>query len=102
MLPALECPELCKNECNETSSFCDCGSATCKCKAVFYKDDCVMDLWLLLDANMANVLPNILAESFLLQAKRAFVMRVGLDLFVSSILALIQAKLAQIMLPVLP
>ena len=44
VLPALECPELCNNECDEMSSYCDCGSAKCQCKAGFYGEKCLDDL----------------------------------------------------------
>ena len=44
VLPALECPDLCNNECLEMSSYCDCGSATCQCKAGFYGENCSGDL----------------------------------------------------------
>lgn len=44
MLPALECPELCNSECDDATSYCDCGSAECKCKTGFYGDNCSEDL----------------------------------------------------------
>lgn len=35
VLPADECPELCSNTCDENTSYCDCGSATCTPKPGF-------------------------------------------------------------------
>jgi hypothetical protein len=44
VLSADECPELCNNMCNEENSYCDCGSATCKCKPGNSGSNCSIDV----------------------------------------------------------
>ncbi len=43
-MDADECAELCNYECDQNSSYCDCGSAICKCKPGFSGDDCSIDV----------------------------------------------------------
>jgi hypothetical protein len=43
-LEAASCPELCSNECNSSNSYCDCRTATCRCKVGFMGDDCSIDV----------------------------------------------------------
>lgn len=42
-LKATECPDLC-NGCNAATSYCECRTATCRCKVGFMGDDCSIDL----------------------------------------------------------
>jgi len=44
ILSATECPEMCDNECSNENSYCDCGSASCKCKPGFSGSDCSFDV----------------------------------------------------------
>ena len=37
------CPELCHDICEDKTSFCDCGSRTCKCREGFTGPDCSID-----------------------------------------------------------
>ena len=38
------CPELCSIDCEKQNAFCDCGTATCHCKAGFAGSNCEIDL----------------------------------------------------------
>lgn len=44
MLLPTECPTLCGYSCNEENSYCDCGTATCRCKEGFAGENCSIDL----------------------------------------------------------
>lgn len=38
------CPELCPSDCASQNAYCDCGTATCRCKAGFAGSSCEIDL----------------------------------------------------------
>ena len=45
LLSATECPELCiDSPCDTRTSYCNCGTATCECKAGFSGPDCQIDV----------------------------------------------------------
>jgi len=44
IIEATQCPEDCPGGCDNSNSYCDCGSKTCECKAGFVGPNCAIDL----------------------------------------------------------